>query len=173
MARIRGLLKTRGLSRAGLFRFGLPRVGLPRVGFDKAVSQFLQGPVMDSMDQAYVAWLKRMGAYIRRDANRSMRTDRSKKQRPSLPGRPPKSRVGYLKEFNFFIFDQSEQAMYVGPILLGSKVIGDTVPGVHEHGGVLKNPRSRRRQYPARPFMGPAADKNLKPRVDELRNSMK
>lgn len=96
----------------------------------------------------------------------------------SRPGEPPKQITGLLRRFLFFSFDRSTRSVPVGPAKLSGKD-ADT-PRLLEEGGNARRRLSvpvRRRsgprkgklvlqrksvnaKYEARPFMGPALDKN-------------
>ena len=142
-------------------------------------------PLINALDRAEAKFMARFGAYVRSDANRSMR--RSKTGRPSRPGSPPNVHVGLLRKFNFFSYDKRAHNVVIGPVRLQNTRY--PVPGLMEYGGtaqirVRRNTFTTRRtrsvgtfvpkiaNYPERPFMRPALQKNLK-RVNELRDSVK
>lgn len=68
---------------------------------------------------------------------------------PSRPGDPPRSRVGLLRQFIFFAYDDSTRSVVIGPARIGGS---GTAPGVLELGGV--NDTGGR--VAARPYMRPA-----------------
>ena len=72
--------------------------------------------------------------------------------RPSSPGRPPHTK-GLLKEAIDFEQSFSGESAIIGP---KSEVVSN-VGGAHEFGGPFRG-----RQYPKRPFMGPALDVEVK-----------
>lgn len=80
--------------------------------------------------------LARAGALVRTIAQRSMYRRKKKK---SLPGKPPYSHVGYLRDYIAFVQSNSflRQSVVIGPVLLpGNKAVVDTpIPGVLEYGG--------------------------------------
>lgn len=152
----------------------MPRVpnpgGFVQMTVDQAKTRFFDKYVFDRTRECEYRFLSRVGSWIKQDANRSMRYAR-KGAPASTPPAPPRSRVGYLKKFNYFLVDTHNVGVIVGPILLpGSRI---AVPGVHEHGFSVsrrarKHPKSkkfvqRRYQYPERPFMQPALKKNSSP----------
>lgn len=144
--------------------------GFVQMSVDQAKTMFFDRYVFDRTRECEYRFLSRVGAWIKQDANRSMR--HAKKGAPASPvNHPPRSRVGFLKKFNYSLVDPHNVAAVVGPILLpGSRI---AVPGVHEHGFSVsrrarKHPKSkkfvqRRYQYPERPFMNPALKKNSTP----------
>jgi len=118
--------------------------------------------------------LSKFGAFVRRAARSSIRT----RQRVSAPGEPPSSHTGLLKRFIFFGYDRVRQSVVIGPQRLNQKV-GDA-PQALEHGGVStvvegsRGKRKKRRvKMAARPFMGPAFERE-KPKLPAMwRDSVK
>ncbi len=140
------------------------------VTVEASKASFFNSQIVESkLDLAEKRWMSRFGAYVRSDANRSMRTNRS--GRRSKPGQPPRADVGYLKKFNFFVYDPRQHSVVIGPARLRG-MSGEPVPGLHEHGGVQRLMDGKVARYPARPYMRPAFNKNLK-RLDELKNSIR
>ena len=135
--------------------------------FDKA-------PVLRAADKATRRVLSRFGAYVRTTARHSIR----KRKAASRPGRPPSSHTGLLRRFIYFGYDRGRKSVVIGPQRLNQKV-GDA-PAALEHGGVstivegLRHRRRKRRvRIIARPFMGPAFEKE-KPKLPSMwANSIK
>jgi len=144
---------------------------------NQAKAFFFHGPkVRRHVDQLKTRGLKRCGAVTRTIARRSLRYSQS----ASKPGQPPKvhGSDSMLKEFIYFVFDADRFACVVGPARTNAArdlPVGDTVPGVLEHGGTIyferrvffdrseSSNRVRRRIVEAvtrrlepRPFMEPA-----------------
>lgn len=142
--------------------------GLVNPTLEVVKAQFFDRKVLDALNDAERRALARIGSFIRKDAQRSMRKAKHRGIPPSPPGRPPRSRKGQLKRFLFYWYDPHLHDVVVGPILLGRIA----VPGVHEHGGRILTKRNVLR-YPARPFMKPALDKNLRKGVEMYRNSLR
>lgn len=96
---------------------------------------------------------------------------RPRKAEPSRPGSPPYSRLGLLKKFLFFAYDPERRSVVIGPARLNQK-IGDA-PAALERGGRSRitagRGRGRRvtRTVRARPFMGPAFEKE-KPKLPDM-----
>jgi len=118
--------------------------------------------VKGRLDRAARKVLSKFGAFVRRAAKSSIR----KRRRASAPGEPPSSHTGLLKRFIFFGYDPGRRSVVIGPTRLNQKV-GDA-PAALEHGGpstVVEGPRRRRRKrrvkVEARPYMGPAMEKEL------------
>jgi len=117
----------------------------------------------------------RFGAFVRTAARSSIR----KRKRTSAPGEPPSSHTGLLKRFIFFGYDRQRRSVVIGPQRLNQKT-GDLpagqagAPEALEHGGIttfvegLRGRRRKRRvKIKARPFMGPAFDKE-KPKLPAM-----
>ena len=112
--------------------------------------------------------LSRFGAFVRRGARSSIR----KRKATSKPGQPPSSHAGLLKKFIFFGYEPAKQSVVIGPARL-NKTTGDALPAL-EYGGRTKIVARRRRQrtvrtvnIQARPYMGPAFEKE-KPKLPDL-----
>ena len=100
--------------------------------------------------------MSKIGAYIRRTARSSIR----RRKRISKPGSPPSSQTGRLKKI-IFQYRKSTDSVIVGPQAFNTPKI----PGVLEHGGRAKIGKGKKRRaamFKARPFMGPALDKELR-----------
>ena len=103
--------------------------------------------------------LSRFGAFVRQTAKRSIR----KRKRTASPGNPPSSHTGLLRRFIWFGYDSAAQSVVIGPASLSQNGRGQA-PENLEYG---------KRKYKARPFMGPAFEKE-KPQLSKLwRNSVK
>lgn len=116
--------------------------------FDKAA-------VMQAVDKATRKALAKAGAFIRRDARRSIRT----REGPAPPGQPPHSHKGHLKRFLFFAWDPASRSVVVGPAALGRA----NAPPLLEFGGrtTIRTKKGRvQAHYEPRPFMNPALEKN-------------
>lgn len=115
--------------------------------------------VLRAVDKAKREALSKAGAFIRQTARTSIR----KRKGTSQPGRPPYSHTGLLRRWILFGYDRSNDSVVVGPV--GFK--RSKAPNVLEFGGVTDRPRSWRRKRSlsrklrvrARPFMGPALEK--------------
>ena len=84
-------------------------------------------------------------ARIRKDAIASI----TKSSEPSQPGSPPHTRKRQLNRA--ILFSADKQSAVIGP---RHSVVGDAAQA-HEFGGSFRGT-----DYPERPFMGPALDKN-------------
>ncbi|OQA81986.1 MAG: hypothetical protein BWY31_03484 [Lentisphaerae bacterium ADurb.Bin242] len=90
--------------------------------------------------------LRRAGAYIRKAArNQVFAFDRA-----SIPGTPPHTRRGLLKNSLLFGVEKRAQSVVIGP---AESFIG-TAMVAHEFGGLY-----RKRRYPKRRLMGPTLEK--------------
>ena len=129
--------------------------------------------VIAALDKRTHTVLLRFGAYVRTTAKRSIkqapflakkergeeRTDFRKKY--SKPGQPPFSRSGKLKKFISFGYDPAKRSVVIGPERLFGKRKGDA-PSLLEYGGTASvkiGKKKRNARYSARPYMGPAFNK--------------
>ena len=104
--------------------------------------------------------LRRAGAYIRKSARNRV----SQSQKASMPGTPPNTRRGLLKQSLLFGVEKQRQSVVIGP---AESFIG-TAMTAHEFGGIY-----RKRCYPRRPLMKPTLEKTL-PKLPALwENSVK
>ena len=141
------------------------------IGFDIKKCFFDREAVASKADAATRKVLSKFGAFVRRTAKGSIRN----RQRPAPPGSPPSSHTGLLKKFIFFGYDAEAGSIVIGPTRLDRRGRGDA-PSLLEHGGAttLKRRGKRRRAtYQARPYMGPAFEKE-QPKLPVLwRNSVR
>jgi len=124
--------------------------------------------VSGAVDRATRKVLSRFGAFVRTGARHSIR----KRKRVSAPGEPPSSHTGLLRNFILFGYDRGRRSVVIGPQRLNQKV-GDA-PHALEHGGTstvvegLRGKRKKRRiRIAARPFMGPAFERE-KPKLPAM-----
>jgi len=117
--------------------------------------------VVDATDRVTRRVLSKFGAFVRQTAKRSIR----RRKRPSRPGQPPSSHTGLLKRRIFFGYDREKQSVVIGPAPINQRSpYGDTtVPELLEEGGRVRRRepggRTETLNYRARPFMGPAFEK--------------
>ena len=160
----------------------------------KAAQRFFfdRAAVRAAVDKGTQKVLSRFGAFVRTRAQRSIRT----RKKASAPGSPPSSHEGSLKRLMFFVFEPATKGVVIGPALLGKGTRGGrTVPELLEHGGteavppqvlfirrqpggayaVARDGRGfrvdrpgRAASYPARPYMRPAFDAELKGKLAAL-----
>ena len=104
--------------------------------------------VVQRTKAATIKSLGRAAAYIRGIARRSISSRKAKNPKPSLPGKPPKSPTGRLKNAIFFNVDNQAGSAVIGPTLSVVGRIGQT----HEFGGTEppKNRRGRRGRFDLR-----------------------
>jgi hypothetical protein len=96
-----------------------------------------------------------------------------KRRKSSLPGKPPSSHVGLLRNLIFFTYDASARSVVIGPVLINRST---GAPEVLEHGGLAKiddGKRVRRVPIAARPYMGPALQAELPGLPAMWKNSVK
>jgi len=116
--------------------------------------------VTGAVDKTARKVLSRFGAFVRRGAKSSIR----KRKRVSSPGEPPSSHAGLLKRLIYFGYDRQKRSVVIGPQRLNQKV--GNAPAALEYGGTstfvegLRHRRKKRRvKIKARPYMGPAFEK--------------
>ena len=118
---------------------------------------FTSKAVLSATDRATRRVLSKFGAYVRRSAKSSIR----KRKRVSRPGKPPSSHTGLLKRFILFGYDPAKRSVVIGPVRLTHGARGDA-PSLLEYGGstaLKKDGKRKRARFRARPYMGPAFDK--------------
>lgn len=130
-------------------------------------SFFDRQAVIDAVGRANAKNLSKAGAYVRRAARSSLR----RRKKSSAPGNPPSIHTDHpfatLKNI-WFGFDRQRESVVVGPVRLNRSSLDgsnrSTVPELQELGGsafIIKRKKRKRIQYAARPFMGPALQKEL------------
>ncbi|TVQ33878.1 MAG: hypothetical protein EA376_01200 [Phycisphaeraceae bacterium] len=136
--------------------------------FDMRVKNiFLDRPkVRRAVNRAKLRALSRAGAFIRQRARTSIRRRRGS----SPPGSPPHSHEGSLRRLILFGYDRASDSVVVGPARLNKP---GEAPSVLEFGGRTRVERRRTRRgggrvieskrvrIEARPYMGPALQKEL------------
>jgi len=140
--------------------------------------------VTSRVDKATRRVFSRFGSFVRSTARKSIRKVSGKKKLPSKPGQPPKSRKGHLKRFILFGYDADRRSVVIGPKALGSS---PTAPEALEYGGTSrvnvwtgkwlgrgKPERARKNvNIRARPYMGPAFERELPQLPQMWRDSVK
>ena len=130
------------------------------IHFKAAKNMFFDRTLIKSkVDTATRKRLSKFGAYVRQTSKRSIR----KRKRSSSPGQPPSSHTGLLKQFIYFGYDENRQIVVIGPVVLARKASG--IPEVLEYGGNVTiqwgKAKGKTVTIEARPFMGPAFEKEL------------
>ena len=133
---------------------------------------FFDSPkVVRAVDATTRRVLSKFGAFVRRTARSSIR----KRKRISEPGSPPSSHTGLLKKFIFFGYDPAKRSVVIGPERLSQEGRGEA-PHLLEYGGtgtVERKGKRRRAKVRARPFMGPAFEKEEPKLAAMWRDSIK
>jgi len=141
------------------------------IGFEIKKLFFDRQAVISKVDAATRRVLSTFGAFVRRSAKSSIR----KRKKAAPPGQPPSSHTGLLKKFIFFGYDAARQSVVIGPTRLNQKGRGEAPP-LLEYGGkttLKRGGKKRRVTYQARPYMGPAFEKE-KPQLPAMwRGSIK
>jgi len=135
------------------------------IGFDIKRMFFDRQAVISKVDAATRRVLSRFGAFVRRSAKSSIR----KRKKAAPPGQPPSSHTGLLKKFIFFGYDAARQSVVIGPTRLNQKGRGEAPP-LLEYGGkatLVRRGKKKRVTYQARPYMGPAFEKE-KPQLPAM-----
>lgn len=128
--------------------------------------------VIAAVDKAKRKVLSKAGAFIRTAARTSIRRRRGS----APPGRPPHSHEGSLRKLILFGYDRQADSVVVGPVGFRNS----EAPATLERGGMTTVYRRRngrlvgeRVRIEARPYMGPALDRE-RPRLPALwRNSVR
>ncbi len=138
----------------------------------KITHLFFDSPkVIRAVDKSTRKVLSRFGAFVRRTAKQSIR----KRKKSSTPGTPPSSHTGLLKRFIFFGYDRQKDSVVIGPTRLTENNRGEA-PSILEYGGrttVEGNKKKTRVRISARPFMGPAFEKEKSTLPSLWKNSIK
>jgi len=140
------------------------RFEITKLFFDKKA-------VRDKVDAGTRRVLSKFGAFVRRTARSSIR----KREKTSQPGSPPSSHTGLLKKFIFFGYEPAKRSVVIGPVRLSQKGRGEA-PHLLEYGGSTKvehRGKRRRAKVRARPFMGPAFEKEEPKLAAMWRDSIK
>ena len=127
--------------------------------FGATVTKFVDHTrqVLAAAERAARRTFARAAYRIMRDAKASI----ERSAEPSLPGDPPHTRRGQLRRA--IRYDATKDGAVIGPL---ASMVGDA-GAAHEFGGVF-----RREQFPARPFMGPALDRELNNFAGEFAGSI-
>jgi hypothetical protein len=132
--------------------------------------------VVSAVDRATHAALRKGGAYIRAIMRNLIRSA-GRDGRASMPGQPPRSQTGRLKDHIVFVQTTGTfggQGVWIGPALLDR---GNGAPETLEYGGVVRLPRgalmrsartgrvhpgpARTIRIAPRPYLGPALDRAI------------
>jgi len=135
------------------------------IGFEIKRMFFDRQAVISKVDAATRRVLSRFGAFVRRSAKSSIR----KRKKAAPPGQPPSSHTGLLKKFIFFGYDADRRSVVIGPTRLNQKGRGEAPP-LLEYGGkatLVRRGKKKYVTYQARPYMGPAFEKE-KPQLPAM-----
>jgi len=116
--------------------------------------------VLEAFGPGPASVLVQFAAFVRRSAKSSIR----KRKRCSLPGQPPSSHKGLLRDFILFAWDEATRTIVIGPRKL-SGMMSDTALHALEFGGPSMVYRGRGRKevllIAPRPYMYPAMEREL------------
>ena len=112
--------------------------------------------VTRAVDSGVRKVLSKFGAFVRTGARHSIR----KRKGVSQPGQPPSSHVSLLRRLIYFGYDANRRSVVIGPTPLRGTA---EAPPLLEYGGRARL-KSRKGKvvsatYRARPFMGPAFER--------------
>lgn len=137
-----------------------------------------QEKVLKALDRAEKKALNKIGAFARRDAQRSLKRRKSVSKPGATPSVRSKSSYATLKNILFY-HDKKTRSVLVGPKLINNtKVMSNkTLPELLEFGGMAEVEARDglvRASYPARPTMGPTLTRVLAGPVisESLKNSV-
>jgi len=140
------------------------------LGLDVKQFFFDRQAIVAKVDAATRSVLSKFGAFVRRTARGSIRSRKA----PAAPGSAPSSHTGLLKRLIFFGYDPARQSVVIGPAPLRSTV---EAPPLLEYGGTARrkgrNGKTKSATYQARPYMGPAFEKERKVLPPLWRDSIK
>lgn len=126
------------------------------IGLDIKKAFFDRRAVINAVDRGARKVLSKFGAFVRTSARHSIR----KRRAISQPGQPPSSHVGLLRKLILFGYDAQRKSVVVGPTPLRG---ASEAPPLLEYGGQARRKdrrgRTRTMRYRARPFMGPALER--------------
>ena len=132
--------------------------------------------VTNAVDRATQRNLSKFGAFVRTRARSSIR----KRKRVSQPGQPPSAHTTgslSLRSSIFFALGPDKQSVVIGPVLFNGADAASPVPERLEYGGETTIKRRGRKptraRYRARPFMGPAFEKEKQQLPAIWRDSVK
>ncbi len=119
--------------------------------------EFDERRILVAVERDNLVALRRAGAYIRKAARNRV----SQSERSSMPGTPPNTRRGLLKNSLLFGVEKRAETVLIGP---AESMIGVSMHP-HEFGG-----RYKKQRYPKRPLMGPTLEKSVSklPKMWEL-----
>lgn len=155
---------------------------------------FTSEKVVRFMDKKTRKVLSKFGAYVRRQAQTSMKTPgkkaykaaaeraaakgkRSNQFPASRPGNPPFAHGRrLLRKLLFFAYDTATRTVVIGPVRLG-ETANQHVPKTLEFGGIIHRKsfftgKRHADKYKERPFMRPAFKANLGWVAEEYRKSV-
>ena len=127
------------------------------IGFEIKQLFFDRQAVTSRVDPTMRKVLSKFGAFVRRTAKGSIR----RRKKPAPPESPPSSHTGLLKKFIFFGYDPGRESVVIGPTRLDRRGQGEA-PSLLEYGGqttLVRRGKRARATYRARPYMGPAFEK--------------
>jgi hypothetical protein len=154
------------------------------VGFRATAALFDTDKVTDRIDRVKRRFLFTFGAYVRTRARQSIKSG-GKSNKRSKPGDPPKFHTPFLKKGILFAVNTSRESVVIGPVVVPTEHGGPGALSALEEGGMVsireivggggggrnasgqfkKKKRLRftgkmtRTRIKARPFMGPAFEK--------------
>lgn len=111
---------------------------------------FDRAAVIRAVEPAKLKVLSKVGAFVRRRAQTSMRY-RKKASKPGTPPSAHKNSGALLRKLIYFGYDPQTDSVVVGPV----QARGGQAPRLNEFGGTLKA-KGKTFTYPPRPFMAPA-----------------
>lgn len=133
------------------------------IGFklDQAKTQFFDRAITNGVDKARKRVLSKIGAFVRRTAQFSLRS----RKKVSKAGDAPHSHGRkLLRKFIVFVYEPSNDSVIIGPARLNAKI--GNAPEALEKGGtsvILTGRRGnrveRKVEIAKRPYMKPAFDK--------------
>lgn len=144
--------------------------GMFGIKFNEAKKMFFEwDKVLKAEKNSAYSILSNLGAKIWRRAKTSIKPSK----KTSLPGKPPRSHTGTLRDLILFAYDESHRSTLVGPTL-SNRPTG--APATLEYGGEVMmeiHGQMERKYIKQRPYMYPAMEKELAKMPPMWRNSIR
>lgn len=149
-----------------------PNLGGIDLEFEAAKQQFFdRRSVQRSLSRGARTAMSKIGGFIRTSAKRSIKKPgATKRTQRSQPGKPPRSHTGALRNKIFFVYDEQQKRVVIGPLLWRSPrshLAGldyPTAAGTLEHGGRVQGPKRIKTKTPGKYLTGPTQTLRIEPR---------
>ena len=103
-----------------------------RLTINEAKTWYKPGPALSHADRVTLRFLKRYGAFVRRDMRQNIR----RRKRVSRPGQGPTNQTGLLKGHIQYVVDLKGEQVWIYPLLFRGR--SKDTPGLLEFGGKVQ-----------------------------------